>query len=57
VFIKFTQQFMQIKICLKQGDALSPLLFYFTLEHAIKKAEENQEGMELNGTHSAGGVC
>jgi hypothetical protein len=47
---------MQIKICLKKGDTLSPLLFYFTLEHAIKKAQESQEGMELNGTYLAG-VC
>jgi hypothetical protein len=36
---------------LKQGDALSPLLFNSALEYAIKKAEENQMGLKLNGTH------
>ena len=33
---------------LKQGDALSPLLFNFVLEHAIKSLEE-KEGLQLNG--------
>jgi hypothetical protein len=36
---------------LKQGDALSSLLFNFVLEYTIRKVQENQVELKLNGTH------
>jgi len=40
-----------IRNCLKQGDALTPMLFNFALGYAIKRVQVNQDGLKLNGTH------
>ena len=36
---------------LKQGDALSPFLFSFALEYAVRRVRVSQDGFKLNGTH------
>jgi hypothetical protein len=36
---------------LKQGYALTPLLFSFPLEYSIRRVEVKQDGLKLNGTH------
>jgi hypothetical protein len=39
-----------IRNVLKQ-DILSPLLFNFALQYAIKRVQVNHDGLKLNGTH------
>jgi hypothetical protein len=48
---KYLSDVLIIKNGLKHEDALSPLLFTFTLEYAIRKVEVKQDGLKLNGTH------
>ena len=38
-----------IRNCLKQGDALKPFLFNFSLEYEIGRIQVNQGGLKLNG--------
>jgi hypothetical protein len=35
----------------KHGDTLSPLLFNCALEYVIRKVQENQVALKLNGIH------
>ena len=35
---------------LKQGDALSPVLFNFDLEYAIRRVQVNRGGLKISGT-------
>ena len=36
---------------LKRRDSLSPMLFNFPSEYAIRRVQVNQDGLKLNGTH------
>src|SRR5215475_1726679 len=48
---KNLSEMFPIRNGLKQGDALSSLLFNFALEYAIKRVQINQDALKLHGTH------
>lgn len=42
---------LRIENGLKQGDALSSLLYNFAIQYAIRRADANQKGFKLDGRH------
>jgi len=48
---KHLSNMFPIKNGLKQGDAVSPLIFNTALEYAIRRVQVNQDGLKLNGIH------
>ena len=45
------EEILQSEDCLKKGDALTPLIFNFALEYAIRRVHAHQDSFILSGTH------
>jgi hypothetical protein len=48
---KHLSDMFPIRNGLRQGDVLTPLVFNFALEYAIRRVQVNRNGLKLNSTH------